>query len=255
MKGASDVATGYGKQQEYGIKAQDYLLDASSKATNYQLQGASAATNARLQAAATATNARFSGQQQQAQFGITSSQDLMQASQADTAAEFGKLQADMTDAGARDQLRTMLGNITTARAAGGADLTSPTTAALEGHVTGISDMNRTAAEASINAQTATEKASADYLRQASEFALTQGQSAAAMGEYNAKTAEAYGDYNAKTAETYADYNAKQSLAYGQYNADAAKGLGSTAVTLGYMNAATDVLGGLGKALAPKAEGK
>lgn len=227
MKAGSDVTAGYAKQQELGIKSQDFLLDASAKSTNYELQGASAAANA-----------RFSGEQQQAQFGITSSQDLMQAGQADTAAEFGKLQSDMTDAGARDNLRTMLGNITTMRAAGGADLTSPTTAALEGHVTGIANMNRTAAEASINAQTATEKASADYLRQASAFALTQGQSAAAMGEYNAKN-----------AETYADYNAKQSLAYGQYNADAATGLGNTAATLGFMNAGTDILGGLGKAFA------
>lgn len=224
MKAGSDVATGYAKKQEYDVKAQNYLLESSAKATNYELQATSAATNYRYQ-----------GQQQQTQFDITSGQDLMQASQATTAAEFGDLQASMTDAGARRQLSQTLGNITTMRAAGGADFTSPTTAALEGNVTGVSDLNRTAAMASIKGQTAQERAAADYLKQASDFALTQGANARAMGEYNATTAETYGKYNAETTRQY-----------GAYNADAAHSLGDTAVTLGYMNASTDVLGGLGK---------
>lgn len=224
MKAGTDVASGLAKQQEYGVKSTDYLLESSAKATNYELQATSQATNYRYQ-----------GEQQQAGFDITSGQDLMQASQADTAAQFGELQASMTDAGARRTLNTTLGNITTMRAAGGADFTSPTTAALEGNVTGVSNLNRTAALASINAQTGEEKAASAYLKQASDFALTQGASAAAMGEYNAKTAETYGKYNADTTR-----------AYGQYNADAATGLGNTAATLGVMNAGTDILGGLGK---------
>jgi hypothetical protein len=224
MKAGSDVAAGQAKKQEYGVKSADYLLESSAKATNYELQATSAATNYRYQ-----------GQQQEAQFDITSGQDLMQASHATTAAEFGDLQASMTDAAARRGVNQTLGNITTMRAAGGADLSSPTTAALEGNITGVSNLNRSAAVASINAQSAEERASAAYLKQASDFALTQGASARAMGEYNATTAETYGKYNADTTR-----------AYGEYNAKAASSLGDTAATLGYLNAGTDILGGLGK---------
>lgn len=202
MKAGSDVATGYAKKQELDVKAQNAILESTSKATNY----------------------RYQGQQQEAQFDIESGKDLMQSSHAETAAQFGELQAGMTDAAARRNLNTTLGNITTMRAAGGADFTSPTTAALEGNVTGVSNLNRTAALASINAQTGEEKASAAYLKQASDFALLQGANARQMGEFNAKSAETYG----------------------QYNADAAHSLGDTAVNLGYMNATTDILGGLGK---------
>lgn len=252
MKGASDVAAGQAKQQEYGVKSADYLLESSAKATNYELQATSQATNYRAQGASAATNYTYQGEQQQAGFDITSGQDLMQASHAETAAQFGELQAGMTDAAARRGLNTTLGNITTMRTAGGADFTSPTTAALEGNVTGVSNLNRTAAMASINAQTAEERSAAAYLKQASDFALTQGASARAMGDYNATTAKAYADYNATTAETYGKYNADQTRAYGDYNAKAALGLGNTAVTLGYMNATTDVLGGLGKAFGSSA---
>jgi hypothetical protein len=97
-------------------------------------------------------------------------------------------------------------------------------------VTGVSDLNRTASMASIKAQTAQERASADYLKQASDFALLQGAKAREMGEFNAKSAETYG----------------------AYNADAAHSLGDTAVTLGFMNATTDVLGGIGKAFGSSA---
>lgn len=205
MKAGSDVAAGYATQQQDEVKAKNALLQGQTQATNY----------------------RFAGQQQKDQFGIESSRDLMQAGQADTAADFGKLQADMTDAAARDKLVTTLGNISVIRAAGGADLTSPTTAALQGHVTNIAEMNREAAVGSINAQTAQQKAAADYLRQASAFALTQGQRAGEMGEFNAQTA----------------------LTYGNYNASAARAAGDSAVDIGFMNAGSDILGGLGKAFA------
>lgn len=225
MKAGSDVMAGQAKSQELQVKAQNYLLDASTKATNYELQGTAAAANARYQ-----------GEAQKEQFGITSSQDLMQASEADTAAKFGDLRAAMTDAGAREGLASTLGNIATIRAAGGVDLSSPDTQALMGHATKVAELNRTASEASINAQTAAERAGADYLRQASAFALTQGAKAGAMGEYNAKV-----------AETFADFNKTSALTYGAYNAEAAKSAAGTAETMGFMNAGGDILGGLGKA--------
>ncbi len=210
MKAGADITAGYGTQQEDEVKAQNALLQGKTQATNY----------------------RFAGQQQKDQFGIESSRDLMQAGQADTAADFGKLQADMTDAAARDKLTTTLGNISVIRAAGGADLTSPTTAALQGHVTNIAEMNREAAVGSINAQTGQQKAAADYLRQASAFALTQGERAGKMGEFNAETA----------------------LTYGDYNAGAFRAAGDRAVDAGYMNAGIDILGGLGKAFGSGAGG-
>jgi hypothetical protein len=87
----------------------------------------------------------------------------------------------MTDAAARRNLSTTLGNITTMRAAGGADFTSPTTAALEGNVTGVSDLNRTAAMASIKGQTAQERASADYLQTGVRFCAAPGRQGARDG--------------------------------------------------------------------------
>ncbi len=208
MKAGSDIASGFGTQQQDEVKAQNYDLQGQTQSTNYL----------------------FQGRQQQAQFGITSTQDLMKAGEADTAADFGKVQADMTDAAARDQLNKTLGNISVIRTAGGADLTSPTTAALEGHVTDIANMNRNAAVGSINTQSASERAAADYLRQASAFALMQGKEAGDMGKYNADTA----------------------LSFGEYNAGAARAAGDNAVTMGFLNAGGDVLGGLGKAYGSKA---
>jgi hypothetical protein len=108
MKAGSDVASGYAKKQELDVKAQNAILESTAKATNY----------------------RYQGEQQQTQFDIEAGKDTMLASHAETAAEFGELQAGMTDAAARRNLSTTLGNITTMRAAGGADFTSPTTAAL-----------------------------------------------------------------------------------------------------------------------------
>lgn len=210
MKAGSDVAAGLAKQQEYEVKAENYLLGSTSQATNY----------------------RYQGEAQKEQFELQSGQDLMQASGAETAAEFGALRAAMTDASARQGMTNTLGNIAVTRAAGGADLTSPTTAALEGKVYGIENTNREAAVGSINTQTAEEKAAADYLRQASSFALMQGSRASAMGEYNAETA----------------------LNFGAYNAGAARGAGATAADMGYFNAATDILGGLGKAFGSMAPG-
>jgi hypothetical protein len=185
LKAGADITSGYATQQQDNVKA---------------------------------INAQYQGIQQKTQFDIQSGQDLMKASEEDTAAGFGKLQASMTDAAARENLTKTLGNISVTRAAGGADLTSPTTAALEGHVTDIANLNTEASEASINAQTAEEKAAADYNKQAAAYALVQGNAAGAMGQFNA-------------------------------SADVAAG--NTSASMGYLSAATDILGGLGKAFSFK----
>jgi len=108
----------------------------------------------------------------------TQAADDFQADRAQRAAEFGQTQAALTDATMRENLNTTLGNIDAVRAAAGIDPTSPTTAALEDRSTALSDRQRMAAVGSIKAQSAEDLASADYLRKAGDFAVTQSYLAA-----------------------------------------------------------------------------
>jgi hypothetical protein len=107
--------------------------------------------------------------------------DQMKADQAERAADFGKLQATLTDTTMRENLNTTLGNIEAIRAAGNIDPTSPTTAAVLDRQTQISNRQRTAADVSINSQVEADEASASYLRQAGSFAVTQSYLQAAAG--------------------------------------------------------------------------
>lgn len=100
--------------------------------------------------------------------------DEMQADRLTRAAEFGRVQADLTDTTMREQLNTTLGNIDVIRAAARIDPTSPTTAALEDRQKQISTRERSAAGLSIRSQVAENEDSAAYLRKAGEFALLQG---------------------------------------------------------------------------------
>ena len=110
----------------------------------------------------------------------TKSSDDFQAARAERAAEFGKLQATLTDTTMRENLTSTLGNIDAVRAAAGIDPTSPTTAALEGRSTMLSDRQRMAAVGSIRSQAAEDEASAKYLREAGDFAVTQSYFSAGM---------------------------------------------------------------------------
>lgn len=94
-----------------------------------------------------------------------------QADRAERAAEFGRLQADLTDTTMREQLNTTLGNIDVIRAAGRIDPTSPTTGAVEDFERMKSDRQRTAALLSIKGQVAEDTASAKYLRESGDYAL------------------------------------------------------------------------------------
>lgn len=109
--------------------------------------------------------------------------DEMQAAKAEQAAEFGKLQAGLTDTVMRENLNTTLGNISVIRAAGNIDPTSPTTAAIEDRQSQISNRQRNASLVSINAQVASDQASAAYLHQAGAFALKQSYLGAAAGVF------------------------------------------------------------------------
>src|ERR1700676_1345369 len=69
----------------------------------------------------------------------TQSADEFQANKATESAKFGRLQADLTDTTMRERLNTTLGNIDAIRAASHVDPTSPTTQAVEGWQTEISN--------------------------------------------------------------------------------------------------------------------
>lgn len=98
----------------------------------------------------------------------------MKAAQAERAAQIGRINADSTDATLTERLNTTLGNIEAIRAAGNVDPASPTTAAIDDLNTKLSNRQRNAAVGSLREQANTDDASANYLKQAGSFALTQG---------------------------------------------------------------------------------
>lgn len=103
----------------------------------------------------------------------TQAADNFKADQAERAAAFGEVQANLTDATMRENMNTTLGNIEAIRAAGNIDPNSPTTAAILDKNTDIANRQRNAAVGSIKAQVAEDRASADYLRKAGDFAVEQ----------------------------------------------------------------------------------
>ncbi len=103
----------------------------------------------------------------------TQASDAFQADKAERAAAFGQTQATLTDTTMLQNLNTTLGNIESVRAAANADPTSPSSIALMDQSRERSDLQRMAAVGSERAQSAEDLASADYLRRAGDFAVTQ----------------------------------------------------------------------------------
>ena len=104
---------------------------------------------------------------------------VMRAAQLERAAEYGKLAAKETGAQLSEQLAVTLGNIDAVRAAGRADPTSPTTAAIRERTTYIAERERTTKERNLVAQAEEDEASARYLRQAGRYAISTSRVAAA----------------------------------------------------------------------------
>lgn len=121
----------------------------------------------------------------------TKAADEAQAKRAERAAEFGKLQAELTDTSFREELNTTLGNIEVIRAAGKIDPTSPTSQVLMDRQEMISNRQRTAALLNVRSQVSEDEASAKYLHEAGDYALSQsymeaalkGASAVSKGKY------------------------------------------------------------------------
>jgi hypothetical protein len=99
--------------------------------------------------------------------------DQFQADKATQAAQVGRLQANLTDTTMTENLNKTLGNIDAVRAAAHDDPTSPTAGAVEAWQTELSNRQRLAAVGTQRAQAAEDDASADYLKQAGQFALKQ----------------------------------------------------------------------------------
>jgi hypothetical protein len=109
----------------------------------------------------------------------TQAADNFQADRAERAAQFGELQASLTDTTMRENLNATLGNIESIRAAAGTDPNSPTGTAILDRNEALSDRQRMAAVGSQRGQAAEDRASADYLRRAGDFAVTQSYLSAA----------------------------------------------------------------------------
>jgi hypothetical protein len=111
----------------------------------------------------------------------TKAADDFQAAQAEEAAKFGRLQADLGDTTSRERLVHTIGNIEAIRAAAKTDITSPTEGAVEDWQRELSERQRLASDATLRTQAAVEDASAAYLRQAGDYAVTQSYLQAAGG--------------------------------------------------------------------------
>lgn len=88
------------------------------------------------------------------------------------AAELGRIKADQTDAGMREELNTTLANIDVIRAAAGTDPLSPTGLAIRENERRIGDRDRRIRVSNINEQAADDDASAEYRRYVGKTALT-----------------------------------------------------------------------------------
>lgn len=102
------------------------------------------------------------------------------AAQAERSAEFGRVQAGLTDTVMRERLNTTLSNIDVIRAAAKADPGSIETGFIEDYSSKISDRQRTAALLSIKSQVQEDEASAQYLHALGEDALLRGETNAAL---------------------------------------------------------------------------
>ena len=100
--------------------------------------------------------------------------DEARAAQLTRAAERGRLAAQQTSAQMTEDLNTTLGNIQVVRAASNIDPTSPTSAAIEQRQEFVGTRAKDIAVENLIAQAEENEASANYMRQAGAFALSQG---------------------------------------------------------------------------------
>lgn len=207
-----------------------------AQATNYLYAGAAKALNYRIEGETRAANYDYAGTTEQTQREMEASGLEVQGSRAQRAADFGKLQASLTDATMRENLGRTLGGIETTLAARHVDPLSPTSSAFAAHQRIIGDRQREAKLLTINSQVAEDEASSRYYSAAAKFALSQGERAKSFADYNASVARYMGTTNAAIAEKSASLSA-----------GAATAAGDSAIIGGDIAGISKILAGLGKA--------
>lgn len=105
-----------------------------------------------------------------------------QAQRAERAAEFGRIAADQTDVGMREELATVLANIDAVRAVSNVAPGSPTGVALKDRETEMSDRQRRSAVTSIRLQAAEDERMAQYGRSVAAYQRSVGNYALKMGK-------------------------------------------------------------------------
>lgn len=103
------------------------------------------------------------------------------AQRAERAAQFGRVQADQTDAQLREELSTTLANIDAIRASSGIDPTSPTGFAIKENEARISDRQRTSRVYALRAQADEDERTAAYDRSVAMYQRSVGRSALTAG--------------------------------------------------------------------------
>lgn len=121
------------------------------------------------------------GYGQQAAAESAASKAEFDAQRADRAAEFGRIQADQTDAGLREELAVTLSNIDAIRASSNVAPGSPTGEAIKDHETYISDRQRTSKVATLRAQADEDARTATYDRSVATYQRSVGKQAVQMG--------------------------------------------------------------------------
>lgn len=109
-----------------------------------------------------------------AQGEATAAADQYQAQRLERAAQYGKVQATQTSAQGLENLNIRLDNIDAIRAAGGADPSSPTTAAIRSRTSYLGERSIQTQVGNILEQSDENTAGAAYLNSAGSFAQTMG---------------------------------------------------------------------------------
>src|SRR5262245_3219253 len=145
-----------------------------------QVAGPLAAVSSLASAGLGAYGSVQEGKGKQAAYDYESANAELKAQRAERAAEFGRLQANLTDTGMREDLVKTLGNIDAIRASANVDPTSPTSFAITDAQRDTAERARRAAVLTQTTQAkedvysaAQDRATAGYLRQAGKFAYNQ----------------------------------------------------------------------------------
>jgi hypothetical protein len=112
--------------------------------------------------------------------GMTASQgDKLEAQNATNAAQIGQTKAAETDADMRRKLTSQLANISAIRGGAGLNPNSPTGAAIEANVSGVSGQSRTQAVENIQNQSEMDQQAAQFYTSSASSALMGGELGAA----------------------------------------------------------------------------